>query len=133
DRSVATTLGQGATFLYTGANAIQTGLTATIDPARIAVLRGMVRTHDGEPLPGVRITILGHDDPAVPAASFGATVTQANGMFDMAVNGGGTLTVAYAMAGRLPVQRQIEVAARDYAWLPDVVMIEPDAATTTIL
>ena len=97
----------------------------TIDPPRAAVLRGQVLDRDGAPLPGVTITILGHPE-------FGQTLSRADGMFDLAVNGGGLLTVNYAKAGFLPAQRQVEVPWQDYAWLPDVVLIPLDSQVTTI-
>ena len=74
---------------------------------------------------GVTITILGH-------AEFGQTLTRADGLFDLAVNGGGLLTVHYAKDGYLPVQRQVQAPWRDYAWLPEVVMLPYDPIVTTI-
>ena len=103
DRSVATTVASSTAFLYTGTNPVQTGVgTDTIDPSRASVLRGQVLDRGGEPIPGVTIAVLGHPE-------YGTTVTQADGMLDMAVNGGGYLTVTYAKAGYLPVQRQVNV------------------------
>lgn len=71
------------------------------------------------------ITILNH-------LEFGQTLSRADGMFDMAVNGGGPLTVNYVKPGYLPVQRQVMAPWRDYVWLPDVVMIALDPNVTTI-
>ena len=85
DRTVATTLGQATSFLYSGSNPIQTGVApGTIVATRAAVLRGAVRGRDGFPIPGVTITILNHPE-------FGQTRTRPDGMFDLAVNGGGPL------------------------------------------
>ena len=61
---------------------------------------GSVLTRDGAPLSGVKITILQHPE-------LGQTLSRADGMFDMAVNGGGVLTFRYEKAGVLPAQRQI--------------------------
>ena len=47
-------------------------------------------------------------------------------MFDMAANGGGLLTLRYEKERYLPVQRTVQAPWRDYAWLPDVVMIAYD-------
>lgn len=126
DPTVATTLFEATAFLYTGANPIQTGVAAgTIVPPRAAVLRGRVRTHDGQPLPGVTLSIHSH-------AEFGQTLSRADGMFDLAVNGGGLLTVKYDKANFLSARRQVNVPWEDYAMLPDVVLIPRDAQVTTI-
>ena len=126
DNTVATTIGTATTFLYSGANPIQTGVApGTIDPTRAAVLRGRVVTRDESAVPGVKITVLNH-------AEFGQTRTRADGRFDMAVNGGGLLTVVYEKPGLLTLQRQENVPRQDYVTLPDVVMIAYDSRVTTI-
>jgi len=63
---------------------------------------------------------------------FGMTATRADGMFDMAVNGGGWLTVKYELDGYIPVQRKVDAPWRDYAWAPDVVMIQYDTKVTAV-
>ena len=124
--TVATDIATATAFLYTGANPIQTGvLPGTIEARRTAVLRGKVQTRDAAPLSAVKITILSH-------AEFGQTLTRVDGAFDIAVNGGGQLTVRYEKNGFLPVQRAIVAPWRDFAWLPDVVMIPLDTAVTTV-
>ena len=126
DPTVATTVAAATQFLYTGNNPIQQGVApGTINPIRAAVLRGQVLDRDGQPIPGVTITVLNHPE-------FGTTTTRADGMLDLAVNGGGYLTVSYAKAGYLPVQRQVDVPWQDYTWLPDVVLISQDSQVTTI-
>jgi RHS repeat-associated protein len=126
DPSVASTLGKGTEFLYTGANPIQTGVPlGTIDPVRAAVLRGKVMTRDGAPLSGVQITVLNHSE-------FGQTLSRADGAFDMAANGGGLLTVDYQKTGFLPAQRQVNVPWQDFAVLPDVIMVPLDPQVTPI-
>ena len=126
DGTVATTVLSSTAFLYTGSNPIQTGVApGTIEIKRAAVHRGQVNDRDGNPLSGVIITILNHPE-------FGQTVTRTDGMFDMAVNGGGYLTVTYEKAGYLPAQRQVNAPWQDYAWLPVVALIQVDAQVTTI-
>ena len=100
DPTVATDVAAATAFLYTGANPIQTGVATGHDRARAAsaVLRGKVLDRDGTALPGVTITVLGHPE-------FGQTLSRADGMFDLAVNGGGLLTVRYEEDGFLPAQR----------------------------
>src|SRR5262249_5599937 len=73
--TVATTVGVAASFLYSGTNLIQTGVAeGTINPLRVAVIRGRVRNRQDKPLPGVTITILGHPE-------FGQTLSRADGRF----------------------------------------------------
>ena len=126
DPTVATSLFGSTAFLYSGPNPIQTGVApGMIGAKRVAVLRGIVRNRGGQPISGVTITILNH-------AEFGQTLTRTDGMFDMAVNGGGPLTVEYAKTGYLPVQRTVDAPWQDYAALPDVVMISLDQEVTAI-
>jgi len=93
-------------FLYTGSAPIQTGVElGTIEAKRAAVLRGKVLSRNGNPLMGVKITILNHPE-------FGQTLSRTDGMFDLAVNGGGYLTVNYRKTGYLPAQRQVRLRCR---------------------
>jgi len=126
DRTVVTDFATATAFLYSGSGSTQTGVApGSIEPRRVAVLRGQVQTRDRAPLAGVTITIPRHPE-------YGQTLTRANGMFDLAVNGGGVLTVRYEKEHYLPVQRQVQTPWRDYAWLPAVVMIPYDDRVTAI-
>jgi hypothetical protein len=126
DTSVPTSAFAATEFLYTGPNAIQTGVAPNaIEPTRVAVLRGRVLDRNGQPLPGVRVSILN-------ASVLGQTSSRADGMFDLAVNGGETVTVAYELAGFLPLQRSIDVAAHQFGAVPDVVMVPYDAQVTPV-
>jgi len=126
DAGGVTNLAAATAFLYTGPNPIQTGVAAgTIEPVRVAVLRGRVLTRAGAPLPAVTVSVLGHPE-------FGQTLTRADGLFDLAVNGGGVLNVRYDKAGFLPAQRQLTTPWRDYVWLPEVALIPVDTEVTTI-
>ncbi len=126
DPTVVTSLYNSTAFLYSGSHPIQFDVPPnTIEERRVVVLRGKVTTRGGEALKGVTITILNHNE-------FGWTGTRTDGMFDMAVNGGGILTVNYKKEGYLPVQRQINAPWKDYAWLPEVVMIPLDNNVTTV-
>ncbi|MCI0534095.1 MAG: hypothetical protein L0Z50_02590, partial [Verrucomicrobiales bacterium] len=119
-------VGSATAFLYAGANPIQTDVAnGTIQPLRAAVLRGRARQRDGSPLSGVRITVLNHPE-------FGQTLTRADGWFDVAINGGATLTVEYDKSGFCPVQRQIRVAQQDYTTLPEVVIVPRDPVATPV-
>ena len=123
---MATTLGVATSFLYTGPNPIQTGVApGTIDPVHVSVLRGKVFDSANAPLPGVTVSVLNHPE-------FGQTVSRADGVFDMAVNGGGSLTVDYQKAGFMPVQRKVDPSWQDYDWADDVIMLPYDTNVTTI-
>jgi RHS repeat-associated protein len=125
-KGVATTIGLATQFLYTGANPIQTGVApGTIEPKRAAVLRGHVVGQGGAPLAKVKITIGNHPE-------YGQTYSRADGMFDIAVNGGGVLTLNYEKLGFLPVQRKNNVPWQDFVMLPDVVMMGYDPAVSFI-
>jgi RHS repeat-associated protein len=113
-------------FLYSGANPIQTGVApGTIDLKRNAVLRGKVTDSSGAPLTGVTISIVTHPE-------FGQTLSRLDGMFDMAANGGGRLTVQYAKPGFLPAQRQVLTHWQEFTVLPDVVLLARDPQVTMI-
>ncbi len=126
DTTVATTVGAGTAFLYTGPSPVQFGVApGAINQVRVAVLRGHVLAKDNTPLVNVRITIKDHPE-------FGYTLTRADGRFDMAVNGGGPLVVNYERAGFLTAQRQVDVPWQDYVMVPDVVLIPVDDNVTEI-
>jgi hypothetical protein len=124
--TVATTLYNSIQFLFTDPQPIQTGVAPnTITPVRIAVFRGKVLAQDEQPLPGVKITLLNHPE-------FGQTLSRADGMFDLAVNGGGALTVVYTKNGYFPAQRQVRSVWQDYTRAPDVVLVPWDPQVTRI-
>ena len=126
DPTVATTTFAATEFLYTGSNPIQTGVApGTIDPKRAAVMRGRVLDRAGQPISGVTLTILNHPE-------FGQTLSRADGGFDLAVNGGGYLTLNYQRNGYLPAQRQKNVPLQDYVVLEDVVLITRDVQATVV-
>jgi RHS repeat-associated protein len=119
-------LASSTAFLYTGTDPIQTGVAAgTIQLLRAAVIRGKVADRTGAPLGGVQITILNHPE-------FGQTLSRADGRFDLAVNGGGDLTVNYAKGGHLPAQRTTAVAWQGYSEVDSVILVPLDTAVTPI-
>ena len=113
-------------FLYTGPSAVQTGVApGAIKREAAAVLRGRVIGREALPLAGVEISVLDHPE-------FGKTNSRADGMFDMAVNGGGRLIVRFEAPGLCPLQRQIDPTRQDFSVLGDVVMIGVDGAMTEV-
>jgi RHS repeat-associated protein len=126
DPTVPTTVFDATIFLYTGNDPVQVGVDpGTIDPERVGVVRGRVLDGEGAPLPEATVTISDHPE-------FGQTVSRANGMFDIAVNGGGILVVDYAKSGYLPVQRKVKVPWQGYAIADDVALIGLDPVVTTV-
>jgi RHS repeat-associated protein len=89
------------------------------------VLRGTVLDEEGKPLAGATVSILGHGE-------LGSTLTRADGMFDLAVNGGGTVTVQYEKQGYMAIQRKVAASWEHYAVLPEVVLKAFDSKVTTI-
>lgn len=113
-------------FIYDSTDPIQIDIDPEIiEPTRVAVLRGRVFDRSDGPLPGVEITILNHSE-------FGRTFSREDGWFDMAVNGGGLLTVSYSKEGYLPVHRKVQVPWRDFLVLNDVCMTSLDPKVTVI-
>ncbi len=126
DPTVTTTIDAASQFLYSGSDPIQTGVApGTIEPKRAAVIRGRVLDKANVPLPGVTIAIKDHPE-------LGETLSRTDGWFDMAVNGGGTLTLDYTKPGYLPAQRQIETRWQDYSLADDLVLVAQDSKLTRI-
>src|SRR5205085_10892033 len=62
----------------------------------------------------------------------GRTLTRADGVFDLLVNGGAMVTLQYALAGHFPVQRQVDLGWRESVVAPDVCLMDLDPALTVI-
>jgi hypothetical protein len=113
-------------FLYSGDRPIQLGVEPeTIESHRASLVRGRARAADGSALSGVAVDVLGHPE-------LGSTLTRADGMFDLVVNGGGQLVIRFSKAGLLPAQRQVQAPWRGVVWASPVVLIPEDSAVTAI-
>ena len=118
---------QATDFLYTGSNPVQIGVaTNTIQPYRVAVIRGQVEGTNANALSGVVISALDHPE-------FGYTVSRADGSFDLAVNGGQSYTLEYQKSGYLLVERNVKTPVRDYAFAPTVALTQPSAQATVVM
>ncbi len=120
DPTVPTTVADSTSFLYSGSSPSQEmpdggGLIVPPNPIEAAVVRGQVFNTSGADLQGVTVSILNHPE-------FGQTTSRADGWFDLAVNGGGPLTVVYMLAGYLTVHRQAATRWGRFAIVDDVVM-----------
>jgi RHS repeat-associated protein len=98
---------------------------SALAPERAAIVRGRVIDRDGAPLADVGISVLGHPE-------YDSVRSAADGSFDLAVNGGVTLTFCYEREGYLPAQRQLTPPWLGYAWLDDVALVQPDSTVTRI-
>lgn len=126
DLTVATDIAAATKFLYTGSNPIQVGVPeGTIEARRVAIVRGQVTARGGVPIEAVTVSVLGHPE-------FGNTRTRADGRFDLAVNGGGSLTIEYRKDGYLPAQRQVRAPWRDYVAVDSVVLVAYDTQRTEV-
>ena len=111
DNSGATNFHANTNFIYTGENPIQIEISEkTIDPKRSAILRGKVVDRVGDPISGAQISILSHPE-------YGFTLSRADGKYDLAVNGGGLLTVHIEKEDYLTSHRKVDVPWQDYAFL----------------
>jgi YD repeat-containing protein len=126
DATVAQPLSDGIRFLYTGPSAVQTGVGPNaIDALRAATIRGSVRDHAANPAAAVTITVAGHPE-------FGQTTTRADGIFDLAINGGGPLTLHYSKAGFIGAERTIATNALEQKTIDDVILIGFDGRVNAI-
>ena len=126
DRTVSTALFTADSFLFSGTAPVQTGVASgTIVPATMAVVQGQVLNKAGSALPAVTVTVVNHPE-------FGSTVTQGDGTFDMAVNGGQTLRLHYALTDYLPAERLVQAPWQDYVTASDVVLLQVDSQVTAI-
>jgi RHS repeat-associated protein len=113
-------------FLYSGPNAIQTGVAdGTIDKRFVSVIKGQVVDEDGSPVSGVTVKILNHSE-------YGSTLTRADGAFDLAVNGGASLIVSFERAGYYQAQRYAIPPHQGFIALDKVYMLRPDPVVTEI-
>jgi RHS repeat-associated protein len=122
----APSVGEQTAFLYEGPAPLQSGVAAgAIDEDRAGVVRGVVANRMGGGIGGVRVTVL--DRPEL-----GRTATRPDGGFDLAVNGGDTLTLVFERQGYLPAQRQVVSDAGVFERADDVVLVPMDPAVTEV-
>lgn len=117
---------EALSFLFTGSNPIQQGVAeGAIQEHRIAALRGRVLSVQQQPVPGARISALRHPE-------LGFTLSRADGSFDFAFNGGGTITLVVTRPGYLPVQRLVEEKWHGERVLSDVVLTRLSTVSTSV-
>ena len=103
--------------IFEGEDPVQTGVEDdVITPERVAVLQGAIRDRQGNPLSGVRVRVLRE-------SRYGETTTGPEGTYDLAVNGGGQITLCFEKDGLMRVQRHRDVENRRFVPFPSVVMM----------
>jgi RHS repeat-associated protein len=126
DPTIPATFSDLIRFIYDGEDPVQTGVVAgAIDDRRVIVLRGHVRSRDGQPVKDAVVTIVG-------APEFGSTHTREDGWFDLAANGGGVVKVNVSAPGYFPVQRQAMTPWHRWVVLDEVVLTSIDPSVTSI-
>jgi RHS repeat-associated protein len=104
----------------------QDASTEWYDSHRFALITGMVKDDSGAPLTDVSVTILGY-------AKYGTVMTDAQGIFTIPVEGGGTMDVVYRKQGHFTAHRKLHVPWNDIAVVEDVVMISEDPQAATLI
>lgn len=119
DTTVVTDFYEAVRCLFSSAAPPQRGVAeGVIERTRVAVVRGRVLDRAGAPIAGVTVTVLGE-------ARYGTTETRADGHYDLAVNGGGPITLHMARPLFLSAQRQVQTEWRKFSVVDDVVLIAP--------
>jgi RHS repeat-associated protein len=126
DPTVTTSVFAATEFLYQGVDPVQVGVApGTIEARRVSLVHGQVLTRAGDPLSGVRISVLGH-------LELGSTYTRTDGRFDLVVNGGGPVTIAYDKFGFASAQRTLSTAWETSIGADPVRMVALDTAVTSV-
>jgi len=84
-----------------------------------------VHTREGAPIAGVEILVGAHSE-------LGHTFTRADGTFDLAINGGGSVTLVYRKAAWLEAQRLVTTQWNDQKVVDDVVLVPFDQAAGVV-
>jgi RHS repeat-associated protein len=115
-------------FLYDGPNPIQREFDiANIPVQRIAVARGRVLDGNAAPLAGVLVRVMYE-------ARLGYTYTRADGSWDMAVVGGGSLDFDFQKTGFIRAQRTVRnVPWNGFAFVEDAALVALDDQVTTLV
>ncbi len=120
------TFKESISFLYTGPKPVQYGvMPGAIQEHQASVLTGVVHDTAGNPVPGVKITVLKNGD-------LGMTATRMDGAYDIVVNGGGGITLQYEKAGYMTVQRKAPADWNEFFTMPEVVLTPYDTQVTEV-
>lgn len=93
--------------------------------SRTAVVSGRITDGAGAALAGATVGAPAHPE-------WGTTSTAADGGFALVVQGGGRVTLRFAAPGRITAQRSVRTRWGKYAVVPDVALLAPSAAASSI-
>ncbi len=126
DRTVTTDFGSAFGFIFDGPAATQVGVEkGAIDPTRMAVLRGRVVDQGPKPIAGVRVSLAGQP-------KLGSTQTKQDGTFDLVVNGGAAVRVAFEGANLLRAERTLRPSWNAFERVPDVILMPVDPQVSEV-
>ena len=126
DPTQATDFTDSTAFIYSSDTPIQKELNTTvIDENNVSIVKGTVLDKDGFALSGVKVTVLNHPE-------YGYTMSRDDGKYDMAVNGGTSLTMEYKKEGYMSLQRTTDIPRQDFSVFDDIVMTPFSQKVTTI-
>ena len=97
----------------------------TYDLECFAVITGRVQNEAGGGLADVGVGVLDHPE-------YGTAYSDASGRFYLPVQGGGKLTLHYALPGYIEAQRDVDAPWNDFAVAETLVLVAYDTARTTI-
>ncbi len=127
DTTIPGHFGDDLMFLCTAPEPVQRGADcASLEPHRVAALRGRTFDGDGKPMPGVLVRVSDHPE-------VGYTFSRGDGYYDILVNGGGEITLEFSKDDFLKAQRALRVRWQQYETVDDVYLIQLDTAVTEIL
>lgn len=115
------TFADGVAWLYSAptdgnCSPLQDGVArGSLSERLVSVVRGRVTDTDGAPIAGAEVRVVG-------APELGRARTRGDGLFDVAVNGGGKVTLSIGGAEFLTVHRRTGVPANAFAWVEPVVL-----------
>ncbi len=113
-------------FLYEGGMCapLQVDVTpGALDDDPLSVLTGVVTGDDGEPLPGVEVSVLGHPE-------WGRVRSRGDGRFEIAVLGGTSRTLRLTAPDYLESQRSAVARPEDYTEVEAVELVLEGPSTT---
>lgn len=124
--TTATSFYEAARCLFEGDSAPQMGVeVGTIDRARVAIVRGTAQDREGTGLAGVHVTVVHHPE-------YGETVTDGEGEYAVAVNGGEALTLRLEKEGFLTAQRRRLTEWQQFSAFPAVSLLPASKAVTAV-
>jgi hypothetical protein len=116
-------------FIYLGSpgsEALQKNVQpGAIDETRAAYIRGLVRTREGAPVAGVRVSV--REEPEL-----GHALTRNDGAFEIVVNGGGVVVLTFSKSGFLPAQRSLKTQWKGLNELPPLALVPPSQQATSV-